>query len=161
LQYMKNEILSSEKRDFIENVGLLIEKTGIQRMAGRILGLLLISEKPYLSIGEITEILPASKGSVSTMIRTLLRGGIVERVVLPGERRDYFTVKQNFWPQFIKENMLMLTQFRKLAEQGLNLIKDSEPARVENLEQFRDIFDFLENSLHTLLKKWDERNRNK
>jgi len=82
-----------EEKHFIEDVGLLFEESGHPRMAGRILGCLLISEQPHLSSTEIAEMLQASKGSLSTMTRFLLQMGLIERVGLPGRRRDYFQIK--------------------------------------------------------------------
>ena len=87
---MEREQLRFEEKHFIEDFGLLFEESGHPRMAGRILGCLLISDQPYLSSTEISEILQASKGSLSTMTRFLLQMGLIERVGLAGHRRDYF-----------------------------------------------------------------------
>jgi len=42
-----------EKLHFIEDIGLFFEQLGLPRMAGRILGVLLISDPPAQSIDDI------------------------------------------------------------------------------------------------------------
>ena len=61
-----------EETHFIEDIGLYFERLGLPRMAGKILGVLLISDPPAQSITEIGEKLNASKSSISTMSRLLL-----------------------------------------------------------------------------------------
>ncbi|HEX7974611.1 MAG TPA: MarR family transcriptional regulator, partial [Anaerolineales bacterium] len=78
------------KQHFVEEVALVFEEIGIARMAGRILGWLLISNPPHQSADELAEALQASKGSISTMTRLLIQADLIERIGLPGERRDYF-----------------------------------------------------------------------
>ena len=39
--------LRDEERNFVEDVGVVFEKTGLPRMAGRMFGWLLISDPPY------------------------------------------------------------------------------------------------------------------
>ncbi|MEW5814896.1 MAG: MarR family transcriptional regulator [Spirochaetota bacterium] len=148
--------LDNQHKQFIEETGLLMETAGYPRMSGRILGLLLISEKPYLSIGEITEILKASKGSISTMIRLLMQISIIERVLIPGERRDHFKVRENLWSYFIKERMLLLSEFRKHAEKGIKLVKNSSLNVKKRVKHFSNIYKFFETQCSLLLEKWQE-----
>ncbi|HUM37248.1 MAG TPA: MarR family transcriptional regulator, partial [Anaerolineae bacterium] len=60
-----------EKRHFIEDISLYFEQMGIPRMAGRILGVLLISNPPEQSIMDLCETLQASKSAISTSTRLL------------------------------------------------------------------------------------------
>ncbi|MFQ3629252.1 MAG: MarR family transcriptional regulator, partial [Cyanobacteriota bacterium] len=79
-----------EHTHFVEEVGLMFELIGLPRMAGRIFGWLLISQPPHQSSGELAEVLQASKGSISSMTRLLIQLGLIERLPLPGDRRDFF-----------------------------------------------------------------------
>ena len=89
--------LQTEERQFAEEVGIVFEQTGVPRMAGRILGWLLISDPPHQSMEQITRDLLASKGSISTMTRLLIQIGLIERLSLPGVRRDYFRLRSDAW----------------------------------------------------------------
>ena len=74
---------------FVERMGLLAQGDGMPRIAGRLLGLLVLEGGP-LAFGELAERLQVSRGSVSSNARLLEGMGVVERVTRPGERGDYF-----------------------------------------------------------------------
>ncbi len=116
-----------EQRHFVEDVGLSFEMVGLPRMAGRIFGWLLISDPVHQSPGELAKVLQASKGSISTMTRLLLQIGLIERISLPGQRRDYFRIKPNAWSELTEQRMVQITAFRQLAERGLELMKGKSP----------------------------------
>ena len=69
-----------EKRHFIEDISLYFEQMGLPRMAGRVLGVLLIAEPPQQSLNDLCEMLQASKSSVSTTTRLLIEMGLIDRV---------------------------------------------------------------------------------
>ncbi|MCK5448733.1 MAG: MarR family transcriptional regulator, partial [Gemmatimonadetes bacterium] len=57
-----------ETRQFIERMGLAVERMGLTRTFGRLFGLLMVADRP-LSLDEIVERLDVSKASVSTNAR--------------------------------------------------------------------------------------------
>ena len=59
-------------------------------MAGRILGHLLVCDPAHQTAEELARAIQFSRASVSTMTRLLIQSGLVERLVLPGHRRDRF-----------------------------------------------------------------------
>ncbi|MEJ2288705.1 MAG: MarR family transcriptional regulator, partial [Deinococcales bacterium] len=75
---------------FIEEIGLAIEGQGLPRMAGRVLGALLVADPPEQSADELVATLHASRSSVSTMTRLLEGAGLIERVSRPGDRKLYY-----------------------------------------------------------------------
>ena len=84
-----------EKQEFVEEVGMVFEQTGLPRMSGRIFGWLLVSDSPQQNAEQIGKALLASKGSISTSTRLLIQHGLIERVSLPGVRHDYFRLRAN------------------------------------------------------------------
>ncbi|MBF2002871.1 MAG: MarR family transcriptional regulator [Synechococcales cyanobacterium C42_A2020_086] len=145
-----------EQTHFVEEVGLMFELVGLPRMSGRIFGWLLLSNPPYQSHSELAEVLQASKGSISTMTRLLIQIGLIERVSLPGERRDYFQIKPNAWSQLTKQRMAQIATFRQLAERGLDLLKDASPRQRQRLQEMRDIHAFWERELPLLDERWEQ-----
>ena len=65
--------------NFIERMGVALDSDGLPRIAGRIFGLLLVSEDPR-SLDDLAAELRVSKGSVSTNARLLEQRGLLERV---------------------------------------------------------------------------------
>lgn len=144
-----------EQMHFVEEVGLMFELVGLPRMSGRIFGWLLISNPPQQSHTELAEVLQASKGSISTMTRLLIQIGLIERVSLPGERRDYFQIKPNAWSQMSKQRVAQITAFRQLADKGLELLKDTPLPLQQRLQEMRDLHAFLEREMPRLNEQWE------
>lgn len=134
----------------------MFELVGLPRMSGRIFGWLLISDPPQQSTSDLAGVLQASKGSISTMTRLLIQIGLIERVSLPGERRDYFQIKPQAWSQITKQRIAQITAFRQLAEKGLSLLEDVPTASKERLQEMRDIHAFWERELPLLDDRWEQ-----
>ncbi|PSB34327.1 GbsR/MarR family transcriptional regulator [Stenomitos frigidus] len=149
-----------EHQQFIETVGLSFELVGLPRMAGRILGWLLISNPPHQSPSELADVLQASKGSISTMTRLLMQLGLIERTSLPGQRRDYFRLKPNAWAELTTQRITQIKTFRELAEQGLKLIDSQTPELRQRLEEMHDIHAFFEQELPLMMERWEQRQSN-
>jgi DNA-binding transcriptional regulator GbsR (MarR family) len=67
--------------------------------------LLLISSEP-LTQDDMMHELNISRGNTNMNIRELINWGLVERVLLPGERKEYFTAEKDIWKvvkQIVKE----------------------------------------------------------
>lgn len=91
-------------REFVEQMGLCLQAEGMPRIAGRIFGFLLLHEGAF-SLDDLAARLRVSKGSVSTNARQLEQIGLVERVSMPGDRRDYYRMEADAW-----ERMLQVAQ---------------------------------------------------
>ncbi|MAF85002.1 MAG: MarR family transcriptional regulator [Dehalococcoidales bacterium] len=157
---MNNELRLKEKY-FVEEVGLFFEQSGMPRMAGRILGWLLLSDPPHQSLDELAEALMASKGSISTTTRLLIQVGLIERISLPGVRRDYFRIRPGAFQHSLKQGVERVTILRKLAERGLELLEGKAPLTRQGLEEMRDMYVFFEREYPALLERWEQRRREK
>ena len=93
-------------QQFVERMGMVCEKEGMARSAGRIFGLLLVGGRPF-SLDEIAEKLQASKAGISTNCRMLEQFGMIERVSSLGDRRDFYRVQDDPW-----EHMMRVAQQR-------------------------------------------------
>lgn len=157
-----NDNRQAEEKRFVEEVGLIFEQTGMPRMAGRILGRLLISEPPHQSTVQLTEALMASKGSLSTMTRLLIQIGLIERLTLPGIRHAYFRIRPDAWQYMIRRGLEEEVRIvRQLAEHGLELLADKPPLTRKWLEEMRDVYTFLEREFPALLERWEQERKQK
>ncbi len=77
------------KEKYIQAWGALGTSWGINRAMAQIHALLLISEDP-LSTAEIMEELQISRGNVNMNVRSLIDWGIAEKVLITGERKEFF-----------------------------------------------------------------------
>ncbi len=145
-----------QEKHFIEDVGLLLEEGGLPRMAGRILGWLLICDPRHQSTKELAETLQASKGSISTMTRLLIQLGVIERVALPGQRRDHFQIKPGGWSQMVMRDIAEISTGYQLAERGLQLLDGRPVESQERLKEARDLYAFLEREYPRLIERWEK-----
>lgn len=134
----------------------MFEAVGLPRMAGRIFGWLLIANPPQQSMSNLVEVLQASKGSISTMTRLLIQISLIERVSLPGQRRDYFQIKPHAWSQMTNQRMTQIAAFRQLAERGLDLLADQPSPMRRHLQEMRDFHAFWEKELPLLDQRWQQ-----
>ncbi len=149
--------LRDEEKNFVEEVGVAFEQTGIPRMAGRIFGWLLISDPPYQSPAELAEVLQASKGSISTTTRFLIQMGLLERFVIPGVRHDHFRLRMDALQRTVRHGLEdEIKMFRQLAEHGLELMKDEPSVRRQWLEEMHGRYVFLEQEFPSLLERWEK-----
>jgi DNA-binding transcriptional regulator GbsR (MarR family) len=97
--------LTEAKQQFISSWGAFGTHWGINRTMAQIHALLLISPDP-LTQDDIMEELNISRGNTNMNIRELINWGLVERVILPGERKEFFTAEKDIWKvvkQIVKE----------------------------------------------------------
>lgn len=141
---MNGDQRSADLAHFVEEVGLMFEQGGMPRMAGRILGHLLTAQPPHQSADDLAKALHASKGSISTMTRLLMQIYFIERISLPGDRRDYFRIAPNAWTRMSRARTPQITQIRQLAERGLDLLEGAPAEQRERLEEMRDFYAWYE-----------------
>jgi DNA-binding transcriptional regulator GbsR (MarR family) len=77
-------------------VGKLIEFWGFKRNMGRIWSILYLSPEP-LSAEDLRQSLRLSSGAVSMTVNELLRWGVVRKVWVQGERKDFYTAEVQLW----------------------------------------------------------------
>jgi DNA-binding transcriptional regulator GbsR (MarR family) len=88
--------LSEAKQQFILNWGVLGTQWGINRTMAQIHALLLVSTDP-MSADDIMRELQISRGNTNMNVRELMDWGIVEKILKPGERKEFFTAEKDIW----------------------------------------------------------------
>ncbi len=141
-------------RQFVEEQGLLWEGSGLPRIAGRILGWLLICQPAEQTAADLASALSASKGSISTNTRLLLQLGIIERTSRLGQRAVLYRIAPGAWGRVVRNEQARVTLFREGAERGLALLDGVAGAERTRLEEFRDLFAFIEREYPLLLEHY-------
>lgn len=121
---------------FIEALGAMWARGGQPPGAGRIFGLLLVSDRP-LTGEEIARSLRVSRSSVSTDVRGLLTLGLVERVRVPGDRSGYYVFSPHAWEHALSIRRAEARRYRDLAAQTMDELPGGHPGR-KRLEELRD-----------------------
>ena len=130
--------LTEAKQQFISSWGAFGTHWGINRTMAQVHALLLISADP-LSQEDVMEQLNVSRGNVNMNMRDLISWGLVDRVLLPGERKEYFTAEKDIWKvatQIIKERKKReLDPMLKLLAQLENIDGDKKNKEVKQFTE--------------------------
>lgn len=144
------------KIDLIESLGIIFQNEGLPRIAGRVLGRLIVSDGPQ-SFNELVEALQISKGSVSTNTRLLENLGAVERTARLGDRQDYFRLADAPYEQLLERSIERASRARHTLQKSADrLSKDGGPAeeRLAELIFFYDvIMELSQNAAKKLIKR--------
>ena len=130
--------LSEAKQQFISSWGAFGSQWGINRTMAQIHALLMVSPGP-LTQEDVMEQLNVSRGNVNMNMRDLISWGLVDRVLIPGERKEYFSAEKDTWKiatQIIQERKKReLDPMLKLLGQ---LEKIEGDKKHKNVKQFID-----------------------
>ncbi|MGI8404943.1 MAG: GbsR/MarR family transcriptional regulator, partial [Thermomicrobiales bacterium] len=127
--------MENERAQFIEEFGITFEGLGSGRMIGRVLGFLMTSDPPAQSAEDIATALKASRGSISQGTRTLIQMGMVRRISIPGERRDYFQIRPYAWTEVTRREGDTIDRMLEMFSNGLRLMDGHSPESRLGLEE--------------------------
>lgn len=148
--------LTPDDHQFIEAIGLHFEDEGTPRIGGRLIGLLILAEKP-LSLGRIAELLKVSPASVSTNIRQFHNKGLVEEVSYPGDRRHYYTFSEAAWDHQFQAALKSVTTIQKIFRSRLERMHPGEHLRCRRMTQAIEFFQYFHGVFESALERWRTR----
>ena len=125
--------------DFIEQMGLIAQNDGHPRIAGQILGYLLVEGAPR-TLSQMAEALKISKASASTNARLLEMRGSVRRVSPVGQRGDAYQVLER---PSVAALEVLATRFRSNADTVGALatgFPDTHAAARERVKNFSEVY---------------------
>ena len=155
--------LDRVKEKFILHWGEMGSLWGINRTMAQIHALLYISPEP-VSANAIMDELQISRGNVSMALRELMAWGIVSRVHIKGERREFYTTEKEVWTMFRtiarerkkREIDPTITVLRNSVAE-LNQIPDA--AGCYEAEQLKNLLDFFETGVEVYKELEDQNPR--
>ncbi len=96
-----NNALQEARDRFIHFWGEMGSKWGVGKTMAQIHAVLMIGEEP-LSTDDIMNELGISRGSANTNLRGLVDWGLIRRVFIKGERKEYFQSEKDVWNMFCR-----------------------------------------------------------
>lgn len=145
----------SKRQIFIEEAGLLFEQIGITRMAGRICGLMMITDKELVSFNEITEILNASKSSISNNVKLLINLGFIKMVTIPTDRKTYYMLNHELdLAKIAEREMQSSALFVKTMRKAIELRINKNDKQSIWLKELCDFQEWLLDEIPNLIKSY-------
>ena len=130
--------LAEAKAQFIQSWGVFATQWGINRTMAQIHALLMVTPDP-ISADEVMEKLDISRGNANMNIRELITWGLVDKVLIPGERREFFSAEKDIWivaRQVIKERK------KRELEPLLNVL--NQLSNIEGDKRDREVKTFID-----------------
>lgn len=154
------ERLSPALREFVESMGVYFERYGLPRIGGRILGLLMVADRP-LSLDDLASALHVSRASISTNMRLITASSLAEQISLPGDRRDYYRFGPDTWERSLRTELDGIAMLRRLGERGLAAARASESTAREHLEELLEFCDLLIEDRTKTVARWQAHTESK
>jgi len=136
-----------------EELALTLTRNGLQRMAARVLAVLLFTDQESITAGEIGEQLGAGAGSVSTAIKSLGGVGLIERVPAPGSRREHYRCPDDAWARLMSTQNTTVQAMLHAAERGITAAGENSPAG-RRLAVMHDFYTHLMRELPAVIDRW-------
>lgn len=133
----------------IEKFGIYFDEVGLSKTYGRMFGFFMTTSQPT-SMGQLVEKLQISKSTASTELRRLLMMGVIEKVLLPEERADFYQLKKNIWNVNLNQKVQDVKKLRNIIEEIPTKILNG----LEHLKEMANYCVFLEDELEILIKKY-------
>src|SRR5687768_15288836 len=139
--------------DLIEKFGLTFEQEGLPRIAGRIIGFLMLQGNPC-TLDDLAEHLQISKTSASTNTRLLEQHGIVERTAKAGDRRDYYQLAGDYGERMFSMAKLRIQRFYQLLTEAVDEQGEADTGSRSRLRNMQRFYEFLLTDLDDSVVRW-------
>lgn len=147
--------MSAGEREFVDRMGLVMERFGAQRTMGRVYGWLLICDPPDHSLTELAATLSVSKTSISTVARQLQEAGMIER--FPTQHRQHrYRITQGGWTRVLRTQLSPAQLSVEALELGLSVLGENRVEQRARLAESRDFFAFIVQDSDEMVRRWEE-----
>jgi DNA-binding transcriptional regulator GbsR (MarR family) len=138
---------------FAERMGDIYEADGFPRIAGRLVGLLLVSDAPR-SLAELAEELGVSKASVSTDARLLAAYGVIERLRRPDDRRDYYRVVPDLVGRMMEQRLRRWQRFTEALAEARRSMPGHDRTVRARLAEYERGYIYMSGAIDEALGRW-------
>jgi DNA-binding transcriptional regulator GbsR (MarR family) len=153
---MTTEERIKKQRELVETIGLHFDKQGLQPIAGRIMGLLMVMDKERFSFDEIIEELQISKSSASNALKNLEIRKKIEYITLPGERKRYFQLRRQDRFSLIHDFEEKMLRTIEMFDCIVSLKADKESSNAIFLNEMSELTRFILEQLHNFTPQANE-----
>jgi len=144
--------------EFVEQMGLILQAEGLPRIAGRIMGLMIMHGGPF-GFSEMAERLSVSRASISTNTRLLEDLGVIERTATPGDRQDYFRLSRQPYARMLRGVVRRMRRAREVVEDTQEALPQDMEGAQDRLNELDAFYEALIESFVNVIDAWDAKRR--
>ena len=146
--------MDKKQLNYIEENGILFEKLGMTRMAGRVFGYLIVSDNSEDSFEDIRRALKASKGSISGTTKQLVNAGFIQPVSLSGDRKTYYRLNKIEVGKILEGRLDLFVKFSEMTSKGREL-RSGEDELTDWLRETSTFYDWVGGEIKEIINKWE------
>ncbi len=144
--------MNKQKKILIEQSAVLYKLVGYPRIAGKIMGLLYVSEQKYFTFQELMDELNISKGATSTALKFLIEINEVDFIKKEdNKRKRYFYISKEGAVKSLEDWLKSLLLRQEILEEILKLRTDKNEEVNQLIQQMitftKDIYPFVEGKI--------------
>ncbi|MEW9531864.1 GbsR/MarR family transcriptional regulator [Microbispora sp. NPDC049125] len=147
--------MEPRESEFVDRMGLVMERLGGTRTMGRLYAWLMICDPPHRSLTDLAAELGVSKTAVSTVARQLEAGGMIERAPTPNREHRYRVVSGG-WTYVMRVQLAAIRLSLEALDFGLSVVGDDHPEQRARLEETRNFFAFTVQDADEFLQRWEK-----
>lgn len=144
----------AEVRQIVEHLAMLFNDLGMPRMPARVMFAVAAAESEGLTAGEISAQLGVSPAAVSGAVRYLAPLGLLNKVPVPGSRRDRYRLTSNLWYEAAMTRNEPLREAAEVAGQAVRAVGGPDTDAGARLGEMSDFFAFLVEQMPELIERW-------
>lgn len=142
--------------DFIERLAVSLEREGLPRIAGRLVGFFLTHQGRLVSLEDLSAELRISRGSASTNTRLLEGMGIIDRVSVPGDRRVLYRTTEDPYGRVVAHSTARVRDRQRIVLETLDALPPDDASTRESLELMARFQSVVLEETGRLLARWRE-----
>ncbi len=143
--------------ELVEETALLMASWGFPRMPGRVLFLLMATERESLDAGELAESLGVSPAAISGAVRYLVDVGLVVPRPHPGRRRATYAIPNSAWYEASILKTDFFSRVAGRARRGAETLGGPTTAAGGRFTEMADFFEFMAAEIPEMLARWRAR----
>lgn len=124
--------------DFAEQLAALMVRTGVPRMAARVLARLITDDSGSLTAADLVQRLRVSPASISNAVGYLEELEVIRRARDPRRRREQYVIDDDVWLRAWMTSAQKHAMWAQTARRGVELLDAATPAgaRLTHMSQF-------------------------
>lgn len=154
----QNDLTQQIVADFAEGYS----NFGLNPLMGRIVGLLIISKDPQ-SLDDIVDQLEMSKGPISQICRRLKERGLIEKVWIPGDRKDYYKAADDIFGKAYANQINKMQKNIDIAEKYLvqagSLKNDDAEYIRERMKMMKAFYELMDEYNEKFIEAWKSKRK--
>jgi DNA-binding transcriptional regulator GbsR (MarR family) len=139
---------------FIEGWGRLGTTWGISKVMAEIYALLYLSPDP-LTLEDMSDMLKTSRSNISMNVRGLLDLGVVQKIIVRGERKDYYLAESDIGKVAkllaVAKKKKELDPAMEIVDKSLELARDDDELLQTRLGELKRHMDFVNAIFHAFV----------